>query len=624
MRIRKSVCLLLPAAMLLCGCSAASENIVATVFSSQPVQTVEASPQTNEQLIAVEDVFSSRDMDESYSEEGSISIVLEEDTIRCDSDAVEISDGTATIRREGTYVISGSLKDGSIIVDAEKAEKIQLVLKDASIHSEGFAAIYVRQADKVFVTLAENTVNSLSGGEGFTADGDVNVDAVIFSRDDLTINGAGSLTVSSPAGHGIVSKDSLRITGGSYVVNAAGHGFAGKDEVSIAAGSFEITAGKDGIQAENEDDAESSFVYLAGGTFRVTSEGDGISASGQCLILDGEYTITSGGGSENAARNTSEQDFFGGQQRGMASGGDKPSGGGPGAAQDGQTGSRGSGGKGSGGQGRGDMPSGNAPVEGGTDSVSTKGIKAANLTIRGGAFFLDCADDGLHANEDLTIWDGNFQIASGDDGIHGDGTVTVASGTIEITKSYEGIEGLNVLIMGGDITLTASDDGLNAAGGMDASGFGRRGDTFSQAGSTSSVVITGGTVNITAFGDGIDANGSLEITGGLVTVCGPTKGDTSVLDYDTSGIISGGTFLGVGSSSMAQTFSGGEQGVISANAGNCSAGTKITLTDSSGKLLLTVTPELDYALVILSSPEIQKGESYVLDIGGNTGTYIPK
>lgn len=116
----------------------------------------------------------------------------------------------------------------------------------------------------------------------------------------------------------------------------------------------------------------------------------------------------------------------------------------------------------------------------------------------------------------------------------------------------------------------------------------------------------------------------LGITGGLVTVCGPTKGDTSVLDYDTSGIISGGTFLGVGSSSMAQTFSGGEQGVISVNAGNCSAGTKITLTDSSGKLLLTVTPELDFALVILSSPEIQKGESYVLDIGGNTVTYIPK
>ena len=104
----------------------------------------------------------------------------------------------------------------------------------------------------------------------------------------------------------------------------------------------------------------------------------------------------------------------------------------------------------------------------------------------------------------------------------------------------------------------------------------------------------------------------------------PTKGDTSVLDYDTTGIISGGTFLGMGSSSMAQTFSGGEQGVISVNVGNCSAGTKITLTDSSGKLLLTVTPELDFALVILSSPEIQKGESYVLDIGGNTGTYTPK
>lgn len=246
------------------------------------------------------------------------------------------------------------------------------------------------------------------------------------------------------------------------------------------------------------------------------------------------------------------------------------------------------------------------------------------LTVYGGAFCLDCADDGLHANEDLTIWEGNLQIASGDDGIHADGTVTVASGTIEIINSYEGIEGLNVLIMGGDITLTATDDGLNAAGGMDASGFGRRGDTFRQGGSTSSIVITGGTVKITASGDGIDANGSLEITGGTVTVCGPTQGDTSVLDYDTAGIISGGTFLGTGSASMAQTFSGGDQGVISVNTGTQRAGTPITLADSAGNVLLSLTPELDFAIVILSSPKLEKGESYTLDIGGNSTSCTAK
>ena len=131
-------------------------------------------------------------------------------------------------------------------------------------------------------------------------------------------------------------------------------------------------------------------------------------------------------------------------------------------------------------------------------------------------------------------------------------------------------------------------------------------------------------MKITASGDGIDSNGSLEITGGMVTVCCPAQGDTSVLDYDSGGVISGGAFLGTGASAMAQTIIGSGQGVISVNAGNQNAGTKITLTDSTGKLLLSLTPELDFSVVILSAPELQKGESYILDIGGNSGTYTAK
>lgn len=129
--------------------------------------------------------------------------------------------------------------------------------------------------------------------------------------------------------------------------------------------------------------------------------------------------------------------------------------------------------------------------------------------------------------------------------------MTIVSGAIHITESYEGIEGQHVVIQGGEITLTATDDGLNAAGGIDGSGFGKRGDTFAQSGETPSIVISGGSVDVTAFGDGIDANGTLEITGGTVTVSGPAYGDTSVLDYDISGTITGGTFIGTGASSMA-------------------------------------------------------------------------
>lgn len=259
-----------------------------------------------------------------------------------------------------------------------------------------------------------------------------------------------------------------------------------------------------------------------------------------------------------------------------------------------------------------------------TESVSTKGIKAGILTIEGGSFHVDSADDGLHSGSALSVLGGTFEIASGDDGIHTDGTVTIVSGFINITQSYEGIEGQHVLIQGGDITLKATDDGLNAAGGVDGSGFGRRSDTFTASGDTPSIVVSGGSVSMTASGDGIDANGTLEITGGTVIVSGPSYGDTAVLDFDRSGTISGGTFIGTGASSMAQTFTGSTQGVIYVSVGSQSAGTQITLTDSRGSVILSHTPELDFEIVILSSPSIQSGESYTLSVGNTTQNFTAK
>lgn len=195
-------------------------------------------------------------------------------------------------------------------------------------------------------------------------------------------------------------------------------------------------------------------------------------------------------------------------------------------------------------------------------------------------------------------------------------------GSIHINESYEGIEGQHIQIQGGEVTLAATDDGLNAAGGMDGSGFGRRDD--SQSGDTPSILISGGSVRIQSGGDGMDANGTLEITGGDVTVTGPTYGDTSVLDFDRSGRISGGTFLGTGAAGMTQTFSSSTQGVVSVNAGTQAAGTNITLTDSSGQVILSHTPELDFAVVILSTPDIQPGERYTLTIGTSTETVTAK
>lgn len=575
---KSSLLLCLSMALTACGAASTEQTQTVTPAASSPAQTVPAaqtSEKTEETVGA--SVFANRDLDASYSESDSIAIVLNGNSISCNSGNVLVSGSTVTISEEGTYVLSGTLEDGSVIVDAEKTDKIQLVLSGVSIHSQPTAPIYVRQADKVFVTLASDTKNSLSNGGSFTADGDTNIDSVIFSKDDLTLNGSGALTITSPGGHGIVSKDSLRVTGGSYAMDVSGHGLSGQDEVSIANGIFDIVAGKDGIHAENSEDADAGFVYLENGTYRITAGGDGISASGSCQIVDGDYTITTGGGSETVQRTTSSQGFGRGQFGGSTPT-DRPQFDTQSMPERGAGGKGGMGGKGM--DRMNQMPANGqntaAPVEE-ADTISAKGIKASSLTIQGGNLTADCADDALHSNGNLIIQGGTLELASCDDGIHADETVTILSGNIQITDSYEGIEGQLVYIQGGDITLNATDDGLNAAGGMDGSGFGRRSDTFTVSGDTPSIVISGGTVNITSSADGIDANGIIEMTGGNVTVCGPTQGDTSILDYDASCTISGGTFIGTGASGMTRGVSSG-QGTVSVSTGTQSAGRMMLIT----------------------------------------------
>ena len=152
-------------------------------------------------------------------------------------------------------------------------------------------------------------------------------------------------------------------------------------------------------------------------------------------------------------------------------------------------------------------------------------------------------------------------------------------------------------------------------------GHGGMGGGMGSAGN-GSILISGGSIFINASGDGIDANGTLEISGGKTVVIGPTQGDTATLDYDVSGIITGGTFIGTGASGMAQTFSDSQnQGVIAISVGNCPANTPITLTSKDGNVLISYTPELSYAVVILSSPEIEKGETYTITVGTQSGSF---
>lgn len=447
--------------------------------------------------VSASDLFTDRDMEIGYDEATSARITLTGDSASCDSDAVQISGSTVTVTDEGTYILSGALNDGMIVVNAEDTDKVQLVLEGVQITSSTSAAIYVLQADKVFLTTASGTENRLSNGGEYVAIDDNNIDAVIFSKADLTLNGAGALTISAATGHGVVSKDDLVFASGTYDITAASHGISGKDSVRIANGSYTIDSGKDGIHAENTEDTSMGFLYVAGGTFEITAQGDGLSASAYLKIDSGDFTITTGEGSASATMTADTMSFA------------------PGEAT-------------------------TATAE--DDSTSQKGIKAGgSITVAGGSVVADTVDDSIHAGGDILIEGGEFQLKSGDDAIHSDAAVTVQNGDFTIAYCYEGIEGLSVTIDDGTFDITSVDDGINSAGGVDSSGFGGGRpvqDQFS-ASSDSFITINGGTLVIVATGDCIDSNGALTINAGSLNLTCNGNGNTA-LDCDGTYANNGG------------------------------------------------------------------------------------
>ncbi len=582
------------AAMLLCGCSRESPVIAETTAPTATSSTVTVPKDDSE-------MFTNRDLNTDYTQDSAVVITLRGNSAEASSNSVKISGTTVQITEEADYIITGTLEGGMLVVNAPKDANIQLIFSDAHITNSQNAALYISQADKVVITLAQGSENSLTSSGGFQAIDGNNIDAALYSKEDLTINGSGSLSISSAQGHGIVSKDDLVITGGDIRITAASHALDANDSVRFTDATLTATAGKDGIHAENNDDASLGFVYISSGSMTIDAQGDGISAGSTLNILGGDFNIVTGGGYENSQKQSS--DSWGGFPGGGMGGGGRPGG---------------------------RSAEASATTSASTDSTSMKGLKAATVEIAGGSFVINSADDALHSNGSMTVAAGTFQISTGDDALHAEDTLTVSGGTIQIDTSYEGLEALHIAVRGGDIRLVASDDGLNAAGGTDSSGFGGRDGMFGGRGggmggmggnSDGTILISGGTLYVNASGDGIDANGTLEITGGHTTVVGPTQGDTATLDYDISATISGGTFIGTGASSMAQTIQGSSQGVFAVSTGSQAAGTQITLTDKAGNIIISYAPELSFQVVILSSPDIIAGESYTITVGSQSGTF---
>lgn len=492
---------------------------------------------------------------------GAAEIAFGSDGVNISGKGAENKNGTVTISKGGVYVLSGICENGRIIVDA-KGENVTLVLNGLELTDKSSSPIYIYKSSKTIIYLEENSKNILSDGDSYdfsdiySSKENEEPNACVYSKSDLIIAGGGMLTVNGNYNNGITSKDTLKIFSSELTVTAKNHGINGKDNLKAKEAVLNVKCGSDAVRSTNDKDENSGYIALLDCNITATSSQDGIQAETLLGISGGKIKIISGGG--NSAKPDSD--------------------------------------------------------------TSSKGIKSGTaLFIKSGEFDLDCSDDAIHSNGNVTVLGGTFKINTGDDGIHSDSLLKIGGGNITVEKSYEGLEGAQIEISGGEINVTSSDDGLNAAGGKDESGFGERKDRFA-SNSDYYIKITGGKITVNAYGDGIDSNGDLFVEGGETYVSGPVNDGDGALDYDGTAKITGGIFVATGSSGMAMNFGNeSEQGSIMVDLDSESESTLI-LKDSSSNEIVNFSPAKKYTNAVVSAPSIVKGGTYTLTSGNFSKT----
>lgn len=455
-------------------------------------------------------------------------VVLNKTSINIAGTGASAAGGVLTINSAGRYAISGSLTEGQIIVTADDSSAVTLVLNGINIHNSKGAPIYVKNAKETIIILADNTENYVSDGTSYTLDaGTDEPNAAVFSKDDLSISGSGSLIINANYNDGIASKDDLKISSGKITVSAVDDAIRGKNSLVITGGNLTLTASGQGLKSDRDEDTKKGEISIEKAQIQVTSGGDALNSTGAIVISSGELSL-----------------------------------------------------------------------------------------------------------------------ASGDDGMHADATLEINGGNINITKSYEGIESALITINDGIIKIVASDDGINAAGGNDSSGFTQPAqantnqgalpvmnqgtmpstmppiDTFVSSGNYG-LYINGGNIVVDATGDGIDINGFIEMTDGVVIVNGPLANDNGALDYDAYFKVSGGLLVAVGSSGMAMApdTSSTQNSLLLNFTSTQQAGSLIHIQNSVGKDILTFAPSKNYQSLAFSSPNLATGTAYEVYTGGSsTGT----
>ena len=248
---------------------------------------------------STESVFSRKDLDGDWDTSSAVRITLEGKSGTVEGDGAYFSDGDLIIAKAGRYILSGKLTDGSVIVDAAKKSKVWICLDGAELYCSDSACLYVKKADKVFVTLAEGSVNSMESGETYSEEAqEKGIDGVIFSKDDLTINGSGSLTVNGAYKHGIAVQDDLKITGGSLEITAVSDAIHAKEDIGICEASISMNAEDDAVHSDTK-------LYIESGTLEILSCYEGLEAV-EITIDGGDITIYPDDDGINASSGSSD------------------------------------------------------------------------------------------------------------------------------------------------------------------------------------------------------------------------------------------------------------------------------------------------------------------------------